>query len=53
MKREVNGRRRSKEKRTRGVNSHAPTGWLGKRVVSMLDGGAEGPGSNRSRDAVG
>jgi len=28
-------------------------GWLGSRVVSMLDSGAEGPGSNRSRDAVG
>jgi len=27
-------------------------GWLGIRVVSMLDSGAEGPGSNRSRDAV-
>ena len=27
--------------------------WLGSRVVSMLDSGAEGPGSNRSRDAVG
>ena len=28
-------------------------GWLGSRVVSVLDAGAEGPGSNRSRDAVG
>jgi len=28
-------------------------GWLGGRVVSVLDSGAEGPGSNRSRDAVG
>jgi len=28
-------------------------GWLGSRVVSMLDSGAEGPGSNRSHDAVG
>ena len=28
-------------------------GWLGSRVVSMLDSGAESPGSNRSRDAVG
>jgi len=28
-------------------------GWLGSRVVSMLDSGVEGPGSNRSRDAVG
>jgi len=26
-------------------------GWLGSRVVSVLDSGAEGPGSNR--DAVG
>jgi len=25
--------------------------WLGSRVVSVLDSGAEGPGSNRSRDA--
>jgi len=28
-------------------------GWLGSRVVSVLDSGAEGPGSDRSRDAVG
>jgi len=28
-------------------------GWLGIRVVSVLDSGAEGLGSNRSRDAVG
>ena len=28
-------------------------GWLGSRMVSVLDSGAEGPGSNRSRDAVG
>ena len=28
-------------------------GWLGSRVVSVLDSCAEGPGSNRSRDAVG
>jgi len=31
-------------------------GWLGSRVVSVLDSVAEGPGrlgSNRSRDAVG
>jgi len=28
-------------------------GWLGSRVVSVLDSGAEGPGSNRSRDTVG
>jgi len=28
-------------------------GWLGSRVVSVLDSSAEGPGSNRSRDAVG
>ena len=27
-------------------------GWLGSQVVSVLDSGAEGPGSNRSRDAV-
>jgi len=27
--------------------------WLGSRVVSELDSGAEDPGSNRSRDAVG
>ena len=26
--------------------------WLGSRVVSVLDSGAEGPSSNRSRDAV-
>jgi len=31
----------------------AKNGWLGSRVVSVLDSGAEGPGSNRSRDAVG
>ena len=28
-------------------------GWLGSRVVSVLDSGAEGLGSTRSRDAVG
>ena len=28
-------------------------GWLGSQVVSVLDSGAEGLGSNRSRDAVG
>ena len=28
-------------------------GWLDSRVVSVLDSGAEGAGSNRSRDAVG
>ena len=28
-------------------------GWLGSRVVSVLDSGAEGPGSNRSLNAVG
>ena len=28
-------------------------GWLGSRVVSVLDSCAEGPGSNRSRNAVG
>ena len=27
--------------------------WLGGRVVSVLDSGGEGPGSNRSCDAVG
>jgi len=27
-------------------------GWLGSRVVSVLDSGAEGPGSSRSRYAV-
>jgi len=31
----------------------AGIGWLGSRVVSVLDSGAEGPGSNRSCDAVG
>ena len=30
-----------------------PLGWLGSRVVSVLDSGAEGPSSNVSRDAVG
>ena len=30
---------------------HDP-GWLGSRVVSVLDSGAEGTGSNRIRDAV-
>jgi len=29
-----------------------PLGWLGSRVVSVLDSGAKGLGSNRSRDAV-
>ena len=28
-------------------------GFLGSRVVSVLDSGAEGQGSNRSRNAVG
>jgi len=32
--------------------SSSGRGWLGSRVVSVLDSGAEGPGSNRSRDAV-
>ena len=32
-------------------SSHS--GWLGSRVVSVLDSGAVGPGSNHSRDAVG
>jgi len=27
--------------------------WLGSRVISVLYSGAEGPGSNLSRDAVG
>ena len=36
----------------KAVFTHAG-GWLGSRVVSVLDSGAEGPGSNRSRDAVG
>jgi len=31
----------------------ANVGWLGSRVVSVLDSGTEGLGSNRSRDAVG
>jgi len=31
----------------------AGIGWLGSRVVSVLDSGAEGPGSNRSCNAVG
>jgi len=35
------------------TNAMSSIGWLGSRVVSMLDWGAEGPGSNRSRDAVG
>jgi len=33
--------------------SSLPGEWLGSRVVSVLDSGAEGPGSYRSRDAVG
>ena len=42
----------------RKLRCHKPArfvhaGWLGSRVVSVLDSGAEGPGSNRSRDAVG
>ena len=28
-------------------------GWLGSRMVNVLDSGAGGPGSNRRRDAVG
>ena len=28
-------------------------GWLGSRLVSVLDSAQNGPGSNRSRDAVG
>jgi len=33
-------------------NTIQDAGWLGSRVVSVLDSGAKGPGSNRSRDAV-
>ena len=32
---------------------HFTPGWLGSRVVSVLDSGSEGLGSNRSRDVVG
>ena len=32
--------------------SYFVVGWLGSRVVSVLDSGTEGPDSNRSRDAV-
>ena len=44
-----------RRRRRRAVDFHAVQllGWLGSRVVSVLDSGAEGPGSNRSRDAVG
>jgi len=38
------------EERREGTKMYA---WLGSRVVSVLDSGAEGRGSNRSRDAVG
>ena len=38
---------------SRGRSSGWFAGWLGSRAVSVLDSGAEGPGSNRSRDAVG
>jgi len=31
---------------------YARYGWLGSRVVSVLDSGAEDLGSNRSREAV-
>jgi len=34
-------------------SSFVLVGWLGSRVVSVLDSGAESPGSNRSRDGVG
>jgi len=34
------------------ISVQQPPGWLGSRVVSALDSGAEGPGSNRSRDAA-
>jgi len=42
-------------RRRRAVDFHPVQllGWLGSRVVSVLDSGAECPGSNRSRDAVG
>jgi len=33
-------------------SSYTCMGWLGSRVVSVLDSDAEGLGSNRSRDAV-
>jgi len=34
------------------ISSYYPQiGWLGSRVVIVLDSGAEGPGSNRSREA--
>jgi len=35
------------------VKLNSPSGWLGNRVVSVLDSGAEALGSNRSRNAVG
>ena len=39
---------------TVSVGAFVIRGWLGSRVVSVLESGAEGPaGSNRSRDAVG
>ena len=34
-------------------NSFKSSGWLGSRVVSVLDSGAEGLRSNRSREVVG
>jgi len=45
----IGGRKLRCQKPARFVHA----GWLGSRVVSVLDSGAEGPGSNRSRDAVG
>ena len=51
--------RRSLEEHTTVVSpsvlsvSYCYIGWLGSRVVSVLDSGAKDPGSNRSRDAVG
>jgi len=39
-----------------GLTFYGPyvmSGWLDSLVVSMLDSGAEGPGSDRSCDAVG
>ena len=35
------------------INAALPYGWLGSRVVSVLDSGAEGPEFKSSRDAVG
>jgi len=35
------------------TQTYLSLGWLGSRVVSVLDQAQKGPGSNRSRDAVG